>query len=114
MSPRMAVFQIVALVAILWSIAFFSNGTAAPCPDNCNQCKAEVVYVYMIHDPEAKKSENAWMGLAALDLVQWTTQDRAWVTTRRAEAETRRASLLSGRGNRSVIRKFFLVESLKK
>jgi len=113
-SFRQVLFMLIAASLIcLSTLCFLNSVKASPCPDNCTTCKAEVVYVYMIYDPEAKKAENAWVGDNALDLVQWTTQDRAWVTTRRAQAESKKASLLSGRGKRSVVRKFFLVESLK-
>jgi hypothetical protein len=95
------------------SLALLNQASAQPCPADCANCKAEIVYVYMIHDSKADKPERSWLGIDALDLVYWTTQERAWVTTRRAEAENKRSSLLSKRGRRSTIRKFFLMESKK-
>lgn len=89
-------------------------GSLAPCPGPCPPgtiCKIEIVYAYMIHDPEAKKADVAWMGRGGFDLVHWTPQNKAWITTRRAEVETQKASMLGPRGQRSVIRKFFLMES---
>lgn len=109
------------LFVFLMSVSLFClsyvDADAQPCPGPCPpgvNCNIEVVYAYMIHDPEAQKTDNAWMGLGGFDLVQWRPQNKAWITTRRAEAETKKSSLLSPRGKRSVIRKFFLVESIKR
>lgn len=102
--------------AVSLCVVSFSFIQAEPgCPlAHATATSADVVYVYMIHDSEADDPKRSWLGLDALGLVYWTTQERAWVTTRRAEAEDKRATLLSKRGRRSVIRKFFLMESLKK
>lgn len=110
---QVLIVLIAALLIYLSTLCFLNSVKASPCPADCKTCKAEIVYVYMIHDPETEKADRSWLAEGALDLVHWTTQDRAWVTTRRAVAENRRASLLSERGRRSVIRKFFLMESSK-
>lgn len=112
-SFRQVLFMLIAATLIcLSTLCFLNSVKAGPCCPTTAK-KAEIVYVYMIHDPGTEKTERAWLAEGALDLVHWTAQDRAWVTTRRAVAESRRASLLSERGRRSEIRKFFLMESKK-
>lgn len=68
------------------------------------------VYVYMLRDPQAEDN-SAWYSETVIGTVSWVAQGKAIISTSLQEIQSKKKKMFSARGKRSVVKKFFLLES---